>query len=278
MSKPSPARRSAPVTAAPGTPAPEGYTQRSATRAAGTYLAVVTPQEFLKGDHLAKLTRDLTRRFVRCAKFMRADDTSQDIALQVMEAARRWSADKGVPFGGYAWSCAERWMIGAMYRACIPVSGAETRAEVESIRGVSTETTANRSNDGETATVGDLLGTGRYTTEVEASRPDTTRESNALVEAVRAESAGYPEGVADLLLSVLHGVTPPDADLPGDLTHAGLVREAERFRTALAARLRREELVEAASVSLQLVETAPVPGTLPAMLSADADPFAGAWG
>jgi DNA-directed RNA polymerase specialized sigma24 family protein len=250
---------------------PAGYVQRTATRAgARSYLAVVTPQEFFAGPHLNKMSRDLGRRFAKCASFLRAEDVTQDAVVQILEAARRWTPGRGVPFGGYAFRSAELWLVGAMHRASVPVSGPlDSRAIVESIRHTSLESPRGTGEDA--TTLGALLG-WEDTDTGETHRPDDAASATALKRAVMAEAALYPADLADAMLAVLHGATIPDDELPEGYTDAGLRREAEKFRTALQARLRGEDVAPCAPPA----PTASEP--LPAPQDADADPWGSVWG
>lgn len=210
------------------------FVAKSATRARNTYLAVGTPAEFFANpDNIVRLSRDVARRYVRTASFLRMDDTAQAVSVVVMECALpgRWKPESGVPFGGFAFKSAVMWMIGEMYRGSVPVSGHfATRADVEGVRYDCLDAPA-ASTDG-TSTLGALtasesvIGGASY-------RPDDAAQASGMWALVSEATAHMAPEVADAVLAVMHGVEIPTTELPAGYTAHGLAREAARLRETL---------------------------------------------
>lgn len=214
------------------------FTPRTATRARASYLAARTPEEFFQDpSNILKLSRDLAARYARRCSFMVEADLRQDVAMLVLRSARTWTprGANPVPFGGFAWKTAELWLRGEMLRASIPVSGAETRADTESVRYTSTDAAVS-SEDGAT-TLGAILG-WEEVVGASSHRPDE-RDGVADLHAAAAEVlCGYEEDTRDALVAALMGTEVRGEDLPAGYTAAGFAREVTRVRGRLATALR----------------------------------------
>ena len=217
-------------------PAVPAFVAKAPTRAAGTFLAVETPEEFFAAPrHLTSLTRALGGRFARRQTFYDRRDVAQDAAVVVLEAARRWTPGHGVPFGVYAYRSALQWCTGAMLRASIPVTGCESRAATEGVRYTSLDATTPGA-DGAGTTYGERLDAAKV---VGAStlRPDDRMQTEELLHDLRAATADLSDEVFDAVAAVMSGTKVPAAEIPAGWTEATLTRLAERVRAELQGRV-----------------------------------------
>lgn len=208
------------------------FTPHTKTRAAGTFLAVGTPEEFFGNPrYLQQLAHTVGRRFARRQKFYAYEDVAQDAAVIALKARARWRPGHRVPFGGFAYKSALLWCTGAMLRASIPVCGCDTRAETEGVRYTSLD--APRQRDGEGATtLGETLDEA-LVLGARSSRPDDAEELRETFRELRARVADLDDEVLDAVLALLTGTRLDAADIPAGWTRETLGRLADRVRDDL---------------------------------------------
>lgn len=211
------------------------FAAKARTRAAGTFLAVATPEEFFASPkHLVSLTRTVGGRFARRQKFYRREDVAQDAAVVALEAARRWTPEHGVPFGGFAYRSALLWCTGAMHRASIPVGGCETRAETEAVRYSSLDA-PRLTASGTVATLGETLDESKVVGG-RSTRPDDGALTREILADFRAATADLSDEVFDAVVAIMVDGRVDPRDIPAGWTDVTLTRLADRVRAELRLR------------------------------------------
>jgi len=224
----------------------EGATRSAITRVAlqdgdRRFTGIPTPEAFFANNrHLHALCDTIAQRFRKLAPWVVYEDAYQEAALEVVNSRRKFNADHGTPFGGYAWKNAIFKLTEMMQKASVPVSFDRSPSEPGEgggkivdrvLRGVTTVSFDAPVYDDATG------GTVLDNTSIDdtALAPDHAGQArrSTIIAAFDAAASDLSPTVLDLVLAYLDGQHIPPADYPPGWGLDRLARAADRFSAIL---------------------------------------------